>query len=572
MIVQCPSCESRYRIREENIPASGGKIRCPSCGHGFVVYPESAKAPEVDDRTSVTSRDQMEGILGQMKSGGIPGFGGAEEPSEAEDDYQATQIHTGDLDQMRAELAAQAEEDPFGNDGTVEIQNPMAMWADAQEAVEASKARAAAAREQQAAMESSLLESSDPTNLMNPMPDDVPELDPQTAAQLFGGGPPQPPGRPSGPPPQPSNGFARGPSASGLHSAQLFEESEGTDPFGATAGMPAAGGPGMGGPPPGGPGMGGPSPGGPGMGGPPPGGPAPAGGGPNPDHPGPWKLKTSIGLTYEFADTKSLRNWMSGREELDGYELSQGDNNFFPLDQYPQLSRSAGRPMQPSGNFSMPSQGSGLNPQPPNLAAGRPPSGRHPAHESGLNPPSMSTQVPRNATERGPRVSNEFRPPSRNSKAGLIMWPIFILLLLIFIPLALHTFKVVDLEKLILQDILGQAPDTPTTPTNPTPAANAQGEAAPDLDPTDLAKQQRLEADRLIKDAERLIEGNKLPAARDKLESTQSLVPNDPVVYEMLADVHSRLGNADEATKAEEKAKELRAAMPAEAPDAGTTD
>lgn len=37
MIIECPACQSRYRIREEKLPASGGNIKCPSCAHVFFV-------------------------------------------------------------------------------------------------------------------------------------------------------------------------------------------------------------------------------------------------------------------------------------------------------------------------------------------------------------------------------------------------------------------------------------------------------------------------------------------------------------------------------------------------------
>ena len=39
MIIECPSCQARYRIREEKLPADGGGIKCPNCAHVFVVTP-----------------------------------------------------------------------------------------------------------------------------------------------------------------------------------------------------------------------------------------------------------------------------------------------------------------------------------------------------------------------------------------------------------------------------------------------------------------------------------------------------------------------------------------------------
>lgn len=40
MIVTCPACSSRYRIREDKIQGRGARITCPSCGHKFVVERE----------------------------------------------------------------------------------------------------------------------------------------------------------------------------------------------------------------------------------------------------------------------------------------------------------------------------------------------------------------------------------------------------------------------------------------------------------------------------------------------------------------------------------------------------
>lgn len=44
MIVQCPACQSRYRISDDRIPAKGGNLKCPSCGHVFPVVPGGATA------------------------------------------------------------------------------------------------------------------------------------------------------------------------------------------------------------------------------------------------------------------------------------------------------------------------------------------------------------------------------------------------------------------------------------------------------------------------------------------------------------------------------------------------
>jgi predicted Zn finger-like uncharacterized protein len=43
MIVRCPDCASRYRVREEKLPPGGGNIQCPSCGTIFPTMPPAQR-------------------------------------------------------------------------------------------------------------------------------------------------------------------------------------------------------------------------------------------------------------------------------------------------------------------------------------------------------------------------------------------------------------------------------------------------------------------------------------------------------------------------------------------------
>lgn len=40
MIIECPSCTSRYRISDDKLPETGGNIKCPNCAHVFFVVRE----------------------------------------------------------------------------------------------------------------------------------------------------------------------------------------------------------------------------------------------------------------------------------------------------------------------------------------------------------------------------------------------------------------------------------------------------------------------------------------------------------------------------------------------------
>jgi len=138
---------------------------------------------------------------------------------------------------------------------------------------------------------------------------------------------------------------------------------------------------------------------------------APVADGPDPNHGGPWKLKTNFGLTYEFVDTQNLLQWMSSRDELDGYMLSGGDDQFFPVKDFPQIAQglSAGgrtRTSRPS-NFS-------TGPIPP-VNPG-PNFGPVPTQGFGTAPPNLP----------GPRgdliQNNNFQPPSRDAAWNKVLW------------------------------------------------------------------------------------------------------------------------------------------------------
>jgi predicted Zn finger-like uncharacterized protein len=47
VIVTCPSCASKYRVRDEAVPAGGAELECPSCKAVFVAHPPKDAAPDV---------------------------------------------------------------------------------------------------------------------------------------------------------------------------------------------------------------------------------------------------------------------------------------------------------------------------------------------------------------------------------------------------------------------------------------------------------------------------------------------------------------------------------------------
>ncbi len=43
MIVECPKCKKKYRVKDEDVPIGGAPVQCPSCGNIFTIYREPLK-------------------------------------------------------------------------------------------------------------------------------------------------------------------------------------------------------------------------------------------------------------------------------------------------------------------------------------------------------------------------------------------------------------------------------------------------------------------------------------------------------------------------------------------------
>src|SRR5690554_4702598 len=237
-------------------------------------------------------------------------------------------------------------------------------------------------------------------------------------------------------------------------------------------------------------------------------------GGIDPAHDGPWKLQTNFGLTYEFADNKSLRSWLASREDLEGYKLSAGDT-FHPLGDYPQFSP-GGASAARSGNFSVASSGS----QAPVPALGGGPSAPAGASSSGAAPampgqsgglPAMNSPAPGAGPQGGPpmpaapsaspfmtagmpaigqkppasqeRVKIDpnagFKPPTRDSNAlTMVLWGVFAILGLVAVALGLHLGGIVNFPALGgASEAAAPAPALESAPT-PAPAEAAEAPAS----------------------------------------------------------------------------------------------
>lgn len=638
MIVQCPACNSRYRIREANIPASGGKIRCPSCAHSFVVYPES-KADEDEDRTSITNPNALNQLVSKM----------ATKPP-LHDENSTAIVSRGDVDSLRA-FQQMAQDLGDADDGTLEIKNPMEIWKSAQSAIE--NARAAAAAANAGNDEESEADEYDaaPTEIVSG--GNLPKLPfPSAKPKLPSSGPPIPatiptpavaappsiptpaaparpvppvpalPPLPAAPPiPEPVRAGAsanfptagasgnfptadRAPQApafpppkpdpfqeDGLSTQQLanpFTGANALNPF-ATPGQNQTPAPGFANP------YGEPAPAAPAN---PFGAPQAASNAsadilaaieestsahaqpesPKPDanHQGPWKLKTDFGLTYEFPDVKSLRNWLSSRDETDGFKLSADGVNFFAIRDFPQFERRVGMSQiglpQPQNLGPLPGQFPGNTPETP---------GGMPAFaQPGFTPPPSASQSgsfsgpvipgqyasyhggPLPAAPAGPPVMNEYRPPSRSASDNKLLWGIFAVLLVVAVLVGLQTTGIVDLLGMAG---FGKKPVEVAPITDVKPVENIDNIVEENVD---------AEVEALLKEVRRDLKNKKIQSALDRLTTIEALAPKRAEVFELRAQGYDLLGETEKAQAERDKAKQLEATaepQPAATPDAGNS-
>ena len=299
--------------------------------------------------------------------------------------------------------------------------------------------------------------------------------------------------------------------------------------------------------------------------------PAPAAAKPDPAHQGPWKLKTDFGLTYEFPDVKSLRNWLSSRDEVDGFKLSADGVNFFTVREFPQFERPVGMSQvamqQPQNLGAMP----GAEPSSPGIPNFGQPSFTPPpssASQSGtFGGPVVAGQYasyhggPLPAAPVGPPIQNEYRPPSRAAGQHKLLWAIFLVLVLVCVLVGLQTFQVVDLLGMAG---LGRKPVVVVPQT--TTATQKVESIEKFVDNTDN------DIEVLLKDVRRDLKNKKLQSALERLNTVETLAPDRPELFELRAQAYEALGETDKAEAARAHAQELAEKNAAVADPSATSD
>ncbi len=604
MIVQCPSCASRYRVNEANIPSSGGRIRCPSCEHAFVVYPQPEPSfdDDTDDKTSVIMSPNLKEMMAnheRQKPKQSPAFEQEEEESMTEvmdpSDIPAIVDSTyGRPGQQAAHL---------GDEHTVEMSsplnlsrelhqfetNPERMRDDGQtteltaDALKKGLQAAAAARHLAASSDGAAppplpgqrgvrtpassqgvaaiprppvvskgVSVPSPSRAIQPTPHAAPNL-----LQNLG----QRPDRPvTG-----SNAAveSRSKPSMSFASEPAGDRSFGEEPASRSP-MPAPGSSSV-----------------------PFSAQVPAGLGdsdetgvnmmapvivsssPDSSHVGPWHLRTSFGLTYEFPDTKGLRSWLSNRDELDGLTLSTNGNEFYQLSEFPQIQSAspyvtgatpavnAEASAAPNAGFNAPAAGFGgaqrLTSTPFTTA-----DGQHAASDSGFAPGQYNAAPPPDPSSRiTPEV---YRPPSGGSKMALLLWPVLIILVVFAVALVLQTLEIVDIKSAVLGQEQTSPADSRAAEVVPEPENLPDPQAELLAQEAERARQERRrdQFERILLSAKEDITENRLQIASEKLLTAKTLEPENIAVHEMLVEVYTSLGQTRLAEDASETLSKLR--------------
>src|SRR5271166_5837144 len=85
--VECDSCKASYPIDERRVPPAGPKMRCPKCGHSFLVTnpaaPAGAELPRTPTVTGAAPPPRSPAVAALKRTMVGVGGGGAPQPPPA---------------------------------------------------------------------------------------------------------------------------------------------------------------------------------------------------------------------------------------------------------------------------------------------------------------------------------------------------------------------------------------------------------------------------------------------------------------------------------------------------------
>lgn len=313
MIVQCPECESRYRVKDGKVPDSGGKISCPKCAHQFVVYPDDDSDEASAETSSASSRGANDPRPSTSNDTGVTVGGGEGVPGAEAEEAASTEVMSDDeLPSFMQDDAAEEAIDSAG-DAAEDIAEAATDIVD-QGIVDQAFGSGGSARSESSAQQRSsstdaasdrsadALPSSESTNSGNAGP----SLDTYSPSDDTGSEPAHASPREGRDDSASGDVRVSEPQGGAAASQGAVDEpaSEGrtAEPSSADALESEA---------------------------------------LDPDYDGPWKLQTESGLTYEFPETEALNNWLADRSDRENYRVSSDGSHFYKLDELPQFAGGA---------------------------------------------------------------------------------------------------------------------------------------------------------------------------------------------------------------------------------------
>ena len=413
MIVQCPACSARYRIKPEKLPAGGGKITCPRCSHRFFVKPEEGEAsaaaapaaagPAKTSRTLALSGIDFSAALAaaQQKAVGgedAAGGGGSAGPSAAKAEEEAAQL----AEIFRSQTEGDALDAIFSRAGVETTEGGEDDWASSLPPELASMVSAG-------------------TGGGAPPPaalaaDDAGEDDAMSRFEALLGGDDDAHPLPSA---------SAGPGVDD-ELQRLLEETASSLPESEASGdasesvLPTS---------------------------------APAPAAPGDGKPLKWKAKTAVGLVFDFANTEGIRTWLGAKDSFDGIQLSTDSGTTWqPVSAFSVLADVRPRIAQRSTREMVPIE----PPKEEPAKAGSPAKAAAAGKASGRTPKvsGAARKVPQR------EVKLDFEPkPQADSKRGLALLFVFVAIALGIVAAALT--GIIDLPWMERPAVVEDAPPAP---------------------------------------------------------------------------------------------------------------
>jgi hypothetical protein len=296
----------------------------------------------------------------------------------------------------------------------------------------------------------------------------------------------------------------------------------------------------------------------------------------DPDHEGPWQLQTDFGLTYEFPDTQSLNEWLENRDSLAGYELAMKGEEFHELESWPQVAldesdsaEDIAEQIDASDEDSVVDIG---EMEDDNTSGGGPEdifakstfgqaSGEDKAETAepdAENNEATVAATPTVESDSDSAFSSEvedmtYSPPSREDRWDKVLNFIYPLVPVLFILMLLLLVEATGMYD-IRGAVLGTSGDKNASVTD-----NAKGvqPGNNDVGEEESKNELQLHVDKLIEDARRARDENRLQTALETLKKAEQIDSSRPIIFKMMSNIYEKFGQDKQAEKAEEKYQAL---------------